>query len=171
MLTEAWEAWEDWFVELSETHTSFPVLIFFRSLKTDQSWITAAGAILDAAALALAAIDDDISSHAQFCLDSGVTALRRIAAQHAIPCEDVPFGTPIAVERHEMVAACSTMTTAGIRVVTDLDTVYERFSKYRLSYERLVLTLCDYTYAPYAPWSSDRVIGPHHRPPIFRFGT
>jgi hypothetical protein len=30
-LADLWERWEDWFVEVEETHTSFPPLVFFRS--------------------------------------------------------------------------------------------------------------------------------------------
>src|SRR5207253_636272 len=41
---EVWTRWESWFVELEETHTSFPALVFFRSPQPDHSWITAAGA-------------------------------------------------------------------------------------------------------------------------------
>src|SRR5262249_25802091 len=47
-----WEEWENWFAELGETHTSFAMLVFFRSPNAHRSWITSAGAVLDAAALA-----------------------------------------------------------------------------------------------------------------------
>src|SRR5207244_13198099 len=51
-LTDMWEAWEVWFAELEESHTSLPAVVFFRSPQPEHSWITAAGAVLDAAALA-----------------------------------------------------------------------------------------------------------------------
>ena len=41
--------WEMWFVELEETHTSLAMLTFFRSPNPVRSWLTAAGAVLDAA--------------------------------------------------------------------------------------------------------------------------
>ena len=50
-LGEMWTSWENWFVELEETHSSLPVLAFFRSPQANRSWITAAGAVLDAASL------------------------------------------------------------------------------------------------------------------------
>ena len=50
-LPAIWERWERWFAEVEESHTSFPALVFFRSPQPDQSWVTAAGAVLDAAAL------------------------------------------------------------------------------------------------------------------------
>src|SRR6202140_3705039 len=47
-----WTMWEVWFAELEESHTSLGPLVFFRSPQPHRSWITAAGAVLDAAALA-----------------------------------------------------------------------------------------------------------------------
>ena len=56
-LSEVWAAWELWFVELEETHTSLAALAFFRSPIPGRSWITAAGAVLDAASLAASTVD------------------------------------------------------------------------------------------------------------------
>ena len=50
-LTDMWAAWEVWFAELEESHTSLPALAHFRSPQPERSWVTAAGAVLDAAAL------------------------------------------------------------------------------------------------------------------------
>ena len=51
-LPELWDEWESWFAELGETHTTFAMLAFFRSPNPHRSWVTSAGAVLDAAALA-----------------------------------------------------------------------------------------------------------------------
>src|SRR5258708_39527866 len=51
-LGELWKAWEVWFVDLEESHTSLSALSFFRSPQPHRSWVTAAGAVLDGAALA-----------------------------------------------------------------------------------------------------------------------
>src|SRR5205085_8392901 len=52
-----WTSWEVWFVELEESHTSLAALAFFRSPHPDRSWITAAGTVLDAAALVISTVD------------------------------------------------------------------------------------------------------------------
>ena len=49
--------WEMWFVELEETHTSFPALAFFRSPTPDRSWVTMSGIVLDGAALFLSCVN------------------------------------------------------------------------------------------------------------------
>ena len=48
---QQWAAWEQWFVEIEESHTSLPILSFFRSPQPGRSWVTAADLILDAAAV------------------------------------------------------------------------------------------------------------------------
>ncbi len=169
-LIETWQAWEDWFVDLSETHTSFPVLAFFRSPQTAKSWITAAGAVLDAAALALAAVDVDWGPETSRCLHAGVVSLRHVADFHGIPYQRGTANATIAVSRDEVAAACEELSAAGVSVVTDLDAVYDRFRTRRADYDDLLLAFCAYVYAPPAPWSSDKVVAPRSRPPILRVG-
>jgi len=78
-LSENWREWESWFTELEECHTSLAPLIFFRSPVPGQSWVTAAGAILDSGALLTAAVALPPDPAAQLCMRAGYTALRRIA--------------------------------------------------------------------------------------------
>jgi hypothetical protein len=170
VLSETWQAWEDWFVDLSESHTSFPSLAFFRSPQTDKSWITAAGAVLDAAALALAAVDGGWGPEAGMCLHAGTVALRHIADFHGIPYEHDVRQARIAVEGPEVIAACQQMAAAGVTVVSDLDAVYDRFRARRAAYDHLLLALCAYVYAPPAPWSSDKATAARPRPPVIRLG-
>src|SRR5262249_62242894 len=77
-LTDMWEAWEVWFAELSESHTSLPAVVFFRSPQPEHSWITAAGAVLDTAALAQAIVDIPPNPKASLRIRAGYLALRRI---------------------------------------------------------------------------------------------
>ena len=74
-----WERWEVWFAAVQESQTSYAALNFFRSPRSDQSWIVAAGTVLDAAALTLSAVDVPRQPHAAMCIRAGYVALRRIA--------------------------------------------------------------------------------------------
>jgi hypothetical protein len=170
VLAETWQAWEDWFVDLSESHTSFPVLAFFRSPQTAKSWITAAGAVLDAAALALAAVDVGWGPEASQCLHAGTISLRHVADFHGIRYQRGAGDATIAVSRDEVLAACRELRTAGIPVVSDLEAAYNRFRARRAEYEDVLLAICAYVYAPPAPWSSDKALAPRSRPPILRLG-
>jgi hypothetical protein len=171
VLNETWLAWEDWFVDVSETHTSFPVLAFFRSPQSAKSWITAAGAILDATALALAAVDLDWGPETGMCLHAGVVTLRHIADFHGISYRRDVAAEKISVTKPEMMTACQEMKAAGVAVVSDLDAAYDRFRAHRAAYDHLLLALCAYVYAPPAPWSSDKVVAARRpRPPVIRLG-
>ena len=78
-LDDLWDRYQLWFAELEETHTSQPLLNFFRSPSADRSWVTAAGTILDAASLINSTIDAGWHPMAGLCVRSGYTALRSIA--------------------------------------------------------------------------------------------
>ena len=56
-LSDYWKVWEAWFADIEESHTTLPALIFFRSPRGENSWVTAAGAVLDAAAITLSVIE------------------------------------------------------------------------------------------------------------------
>jgi len=75
---------------VEETHTSQPSLVFFRSITHDRSWITSAGAVLDAAALRSSVLNLPQNARAQLCLRSGYLCLRRIADYFSIPYDDDP---------------------------------------------------------------------------------
>src|SRR5918911_4904327 len=74
-LNDLWVAWESWFADLEETHTSLAALAFFRSPQPDHSWITAAGAVLDGASVVLSTGDVPRDVQAEFCIPAGDLAL------------------------------------------------------------------------------------------------
>ena len=155
-----WDTWEGWFVELEETHTSFPALVFFRSPQPDHSWITAAGAVLDAAALMSSTLEEN-DPDAELCLRAGYLALRRIADFFEVPYDDDPApDDPISVARDEYDAAYDRLAAAGIRLVPDRDAAWRAFAGWRVNYDQVLITLAALVMAPYAPWSSDRSVSP-----------
>ena len=68
---EVWKPWLAWFVDIEESHTSFAGLPFFRSPQPDRSWITAAGVVLDAAAIYASSLDVPRSPAAELSMRSG----------------------------------------------------------------------------------------------------
>lgn len=84
-LEEVWNSWEDWFVDVGESHTSFPQLIFFRSHRPDMSWVTSAGAVLDAAALARTALDVELDSRSELTIEAGVSTFDLIGRFMGVP--------------------------------------------------------------------------------------
>ena len=166
-LSEVWTRWEDWFVEVEESHTSFPSLVFFRSSQPDRSWITAAGAVLDAAALAASTVEVPRDVQAEFCIRAGYLALRRIADFFAVPYDPTPDpGDPISVTREEYEEACTVLAAAGVPLKGDRDQAWRDFAGWRVNYDTVLVAMAGLTAAPYAPWSSDRSLR-NWRPPLF----
>jgi hypothetical protein len=152
-----WEQWEIWFVELEESHTSLAALVFFRSPKPNQSWVTAAGAVLDAAALANAALDLPHDLQADLTIRAGFLALRSIADFFGVAYDPNPEPTdPISISRAEFDAACEHMAQSGVPLKADRDAAWAHFSGWRVNYDRVLVALAHITMAPQAPWSSDR---------------
>jgi hypothetical protein len=152
-----WVTWEAWFAELEESHTSLGPLVFFRSPQPHRSWVTAAGAVLDAAALANSTLDIPHDPQADLCIRAGFLALRYICDFFRIKYDPEPKSTdPISIQREEFDAAYDELAAAGIPLKPDRDQAWRDYSGWRVNYDTPLLSLAGLTMAPEAPWSSDR---------------
>ena len=152
-----WEEWENWFAELNETHTTFASLAFFRSPNPHRSWVTSAGAVLDAAALAQSTLNVPWSPQAGICIRAGYIAMRDIATLYRIPFDADPApDAPISIARAEFMEAYEQLGGAGVPVRPDRERAWRDFAGWRVNYDDVLLALAAITSAPYAPWSSDR---------------
>jgi len=157
LLDDFWRAWQLWFTELEETHTSLGVLSFFRSPVGHRSWVTASGAVLDAASLRLAAVDLPFDPEAGICVRAGFFALRSVADYFGIPYDPDPHpGDPISITKDEFLEACDQLVEIGLPVRADRDAAWFDFSGWRVNYDVPLLSLAGLVMSPYAPWSSDR---------------
>jgi hypothetical protein len=167
-MNELWPVWETWFADLEESHTSLGSLPFFRSPQPERSWVTAAGAVLDAASLVASTLDMPRSPEAELSVRSGYVALRRICDFFALPYDPDPKrGDPISIERREYDEACDRLAAAGVPIREDRDEAWLDFAGWRVNYDEPLRQLAGLVAAPYAPWSSDRA-APYRRPPLTR---
>jgi hypothetical protein len=156
-LDPVWNEWMQWFCELSETHTSLGALAFFRSPNPDRSWITAAGTLLDTAALRLSVLNIPFTPAPGLCIRSGFLALREIADFFGFDHDPDPSpGDPISVAREEFMEIYERLAGEGLPVRPDRERAWRDFAGWRVNYDRVLLALCGLVMAPYAPWSSDR---------------
>ena len=156
-LSEQWRAWEVWFADIEESHTSLPALVFFRSPQSNHSWITAAGTILDTAALTLAAIEVPYDPQAALCLRAGFLALRRISDFFGVVYPSDPAPTdPISIQRHEFDEVIASLAQKKVPIKADLEQAWKDFNGWRVNYDTVLISLATLTLAPQAPWSSDR---------------
>jgi len=160
-LADLWPAWEIWFAELEETHTSLAALAFFRSPQPDHSWVTAAGAILDGAAMTVSTLDVPHDPQADLCIRAGFLALRHIADFFGIPHDPAPQpGDPISVTRGEYDAAVAQLAAAGVPLKADRAQAWRDFAGWRVNYDSVLIAVAGLIKAPPAPWSSDRAVAP-----------
>jgi hypothetical protein len=64
-LQELFRDWEHWSAELLESHISYPVVSYFRSQHSNESWVGALASILDTTALLIALTDNSCSRQAR----------------------------------------------------------------------------------------------------------
>jgi len=167
-LADYWKVWEAWFADIEESHTTLSPLVFFRSPRAENSWVTAAGAVLDAAAITLSAVEIPYEVSAALCIRAGFLAFRRIANYFDIPNPQEPRypEVPICVERAEFDSVIDQLSTAGLPLKADREQAWKDFAGWRVNYDRSLILLCGLVMAPKAPWSGDRT--PHFNlPPFF----
>lgn len=139
---ERWEEWEDWFVELGETHTSFPALVHFRSADPNRSWVTAAETALDTAALTTAAGLAPRTGQADTMIRSGYLALRAIADYYRIAPEWTPVSAgTLSVSRSDFDKVLDALEGAGLSVTAERDEAWADFARWRIQYDQAITGL------------------------------
>lgn len=156
-LPEFYASWEAWAADLAESHTTYPVLLLFRSPDPWFSWLTGLLAVLDGAAMHLALAPSSASSNARLCLRMGFTALNRIAETLGweVDLDPSPDG-PIGLTYEEFVEAVGALRDAGFPMERDAQRAWPDFVGWRVNYERVAYRLADRVTAPPAPWSGPR---------------
>ncbi len=166
---DLFDKWEQWFVDVEESHTSQGSLVFFRSPLPERSWLTAAGCVLDTASVVSSTVDGRRGPGPDILIRTGYICLRRIADFYGIPYDPDPRpDDPISVTRDEFDELCAELQEVGIRLKPDRDQAWRDFSGWRVNYDIVLLELCALVVAPYARWSSDRMPAHAVRPSLRR---
>jgi hypothetical protein len=144
--------WERWSAELLESHISYPLLCYFRSQHTNQSWISALTAVLDTSALLIAGVRGHEARQAQLTFAMARHALVDLSQIFSLaPVYDAPDRLPR--ERYEQLYKL--LCASGVSVCRD-DLSYERLRDMRALYESYAFTLSRHLYMPLPPWISDQ---------------
>ncbi len=156
-LSEMWRNWEMWFADVEESHTALPMLVFYRSPLAQHSWVTASGAVLDAAALVRSSVDVEQDPQADLCIRAGYLALRHIADFFHIAYNSNPRpGDPTSVSRSEYDRALERLAAGGVPLKADRDQAWRDFNGWRVNYDTVLLALADLTDAPESLWTGGR---------------
>jgi hypothetical protein len=156
-LPDLYATWEEWAADVAETHTTYPILLLFRSPEPWFNWLLGLLAVLDGAAMHLALAPSTASSRARLCLRMGFTLLQRIAVTLGWPVDLDPSPEgPIDLTYEEFASAVVMLENVGFVTERTAEEAWPDFRGWRVNYESIAYRLADRLTAPPTPWSGPR---------------
>jgi hypothetical protein len=145
--------WERWAAAVSESHTNYPALIWFRSPVSSRSWLLGLVAMMDSAALYHAVSPDQTPRQARLCLSMGTGCLRSLARALHIPHDADPLpNAGIRLTREEFAAGYQRLVDVNFPLERDFEEAWRHFQGWRVNYESIVDSLSRLILPPPAPW-------------------
>jgi hypothetical protein len=148
VLDEVLRGWERWAAELLESQISYPVLTFFRSQHSNQSWLGALTTMLDVTSLVLTGIEGVHPGQAKLTFamarHAAVDLAQVVNARHDPTAEDRLPDADLDGLRDALVAA-------GLRLRSD-DYARDKLIKLRAMYEPYVHSVARTLMLTLPPW-------------------
>jgi hypothetical protein len=174
-LAEAFGRYEVWTAEVLESHLAYPILPLFRSSHDGQSWISALGAVLDAATLLMTVVEEparDAPQH-QRAVRAAAEMMYHVGCHALVDLTEfrlarrwAHFDQAVGIERAEFDQACRQLSRAGFRAACD-DETWRSFVERRSVYAARLNALARYLASPPTQWIGDRTVLDHHHRPHF----
>jgi hypothetical protein len=156
-LPSLYNEWERWCADVSESHTAYPSLLYFRSPHPTNSWVVGLVAVLDSAALYLSLCPQVAPVEARLCVRMGFTCLRDIAGVMRIEFNPDPSPEdPISLSFDEFAKAVRGLERAGVPVERSAEDAWPHFRGWRVNYESVSYVIADRLFAPPALWTGPR---------------
>lgn len=142
--------WERWSAELLESHLSYPVLCYYRSLHDNQSWLAALTTVLDTCALVMVGVDGASEWQARLTFAMARHAVVDIAqifstAPRTGDCSE----TRLAAEDLARLRGIFAANGVNLRQGTEAE---QHLHKLRMMYEPYVIALSEFLMMPLPPW-------------------
>ena len=156
-LPDLYAEWERWAADVAESHTNYPVLVWWRSPHPLRSWILAMIALMDSAAMYNALAPKSAPIEGRLVLRMGFTCLRSIAEVMRIPFDPDPLPTdPIELTYEEFAGGVHRLEQVGFPMERTIEEAWDHFKGWRVNYEGVAYALADAVVAPPGPWSGER---------------
>jgi hypothetical protein len=148
VLDEVLRDWERWSAELLESQISYPVLTFFRSQHSNQSWVAALTTMLDVCSLVLTGIEGVQPGQAKLTF-----AMARHAAVDLAQVVNARYDVtaPERLTDTEFEDLRSALEAAGLRLRTD-EYGHQKLAKLRAMYEPYVHSTARNLMMTLPPW-------------------
>ena len=147
-LDQLFRDWERWAAEVLESHLSYPVLSFYRSQHSNQSWLGALTVVLDATAIIISGVDGvdneqarrtfKMARHALVDLAQVVNARYDPTAPDRLTSEDLAFMR-------------SQLQGKGLRLRVDINAA-QKLAQLRTQYEPYAQGIAKNLYIELPPW-------------------
>jgi Ion channel len=145
------EEWERWSAELLESHISYPLLCYFRSQHTHQSWLGALTAILDTCALLISGVQERPARQAQLTFAMARHALVDLAQVFSL---DSVKEVPDRLSENQFHLVYDQMCQSGVRLCRDAHSS-ARLRHMRQLYEGYAEALSRYLCMSLPPWVAE----------------
>lgn len=166
-LNSTFAAWEIWSADVLESHLAYAILPYFRSSHDNASWISAMGAVLDAATLLLTtvktgneySIRSSGAAHMMYGLGchfvEDLSHVLSFRFTHGPEISNEQMLANAGVERAEFEIARRRLQKAGLQVCDD-DEAWLDFVRHRAVYARSLNALATHFATPPTQWIGDR---------------
>lgn len=151
------DEWRQWSAEVLESHLAYPILGYFRSSHDDQSWVSALGAVLDAATLVVTTVEDGPKGQAKMVLQVGGHLVEDLARFFRLATFEDP-----GVERAEFDQARRRLQAKGYKL-READAAWAAFAGLRSAYAGPLNEMATWWTTPPAQWIGDRSSVGHRR--------
>jgi hypothetical protein len=136
-------AWEEWSTEVLISSLSYPVLPYFRSVRLSESWVSALGALLDAATLIISCVEDGPAGPALLLYKSSCQLANDLKDYFKISPAQSQAETP----RKSFEEAYTRMKSAGF-CLADPELACASFIQLRSAYAEALHSLMKYWVVP-----------------------
>jgi hypothetical protein len=163
-LRDMYDRWMVWAADVSESHTAYPVLLYFRSPTAQRSWVISLLSILDAGAMHLALCPITVPAPARNMMRVGYLAFRQLAGAMGHPVPDDPNpDDDIQLTKEEFINAAELARQSGMEFEREPESAWPHFKGWRVNYEAAAYALAAELDVVPALWSGPRL---HPGPPL-----
>jgi hypothetical protein len=141
--------WERWSAELLESHLSYPILAYFRSQHSNQSWLAALAAVLDSSAIVRVGLEGACKRQAELTFAIARHAVVDLAQVFSTPPRKPPVDR---LPPAQFEALAHHLEDSGLRL-SDPETAERRLAALRALYEPYIHSLSVYLRLPLPPWT------------------
>ena len=156
-LRDLFRGWERWAADVSESHSNYPVLIYFRSQEASRSWVVGLLSVMDAAALQLAVNPGMPQGEARMAVRMGFSCLRDLARATNIAFDPDPDPDgPVQLTYEDFMRGIARLELGGFPMERTPEEAWPHFRGWRVNYESIAYALAELVDAVPALWSGPR---------------